>query len=111
VGEHRMRAAQSPVVYDTEALDRAADHDSYAKRDELPDREHTERELERLLRKLSSAHRTVLLLRKRDGYSIAEIAQQLKISTFKVKRYLVEANSQLESKLRGQGTPHLPADP
>jgi len=103
VGEHRIRTAQSPVIYDTEVLDRAAEQDNYTKPDELADREHAERELKRLLAKLSTAHRTVLLLRKRDGYSIQEIAEQLQISVFKVKRYLVEANSQLESHLRRQG--------
>jgi DNA-directed RNA polymerase specialized sigma24 family protein len=49
---------------------------------------------------LSSAHRSVFLLRKRDGYSNEEIAKKLGMSLFKVKRYLVEANAILESKLR-----------
>lgn len=103
VGEYRMRDAKRPIAYDSEALDRVANLDGFTRRDELPDREHTERELKRLLAKLSAAHRTVLLMRKRDGFSIQEIADKLQISVFKVKRYLVEANSTLESKLRKQG--------
>jgi RNA polymerase sigma factor (sigma-70 family) len=87
-------------VYDSEALDRVASEDTYAKRDELPDREHTERELKRLLSKLSAAHRNVLLMRKRDGFSVQEIAEKLQMSVFKVKRYLVEANAKIEEKLR-----------
>jgi RNA polymerase sigma-70 factor (ECF subfamily) len=100
VGEFRMRAAKRPIVYDSEALDRVASEDTYAKRDELPDREHTERELKRLLSKLSAAHRNVLLMRKRDGFSVQEIAEKLQMSVFKVKRYLVEANAKIEEKLR-----------
>jgi RNA polymerase sigma factor (sigma-70 family) len=102
VGEYRLRAAKQPVVYDSETLDRVTSQDSYSKRDDLPDREHTERELRRLLAKLNSAHRTVLVMRKRDGYSIAEIAEKLNMSTAKVRRYLVEANSKLEEKLRNR---------
>lgn len=100
VGEYRMRDARRPVVCDMEALDRMANMDSFTRRDELPDREHSERELRRLLAKLSAAHRAVLLLRKRDGYSVQEIAAKLQMSVFKVKRYLVEANARLEEKLR-----------
>lgn len=100
VGEHRMKAAKRPLVYDSEALDMASSQDSYSRRDELPDREHTERELKRLLAKLSAAHRTILLMRKRDGYSVEEIAAEMRMSVFKVKRYLVEANAKLEEKIR-----------
>jgi len=100
VGEYRMRAAKQPLVYDSEALDLAASQDGYSRRDDLPDKEHTEREPKRLLAKLSSAHRKVLLMRRRDGYSIEEIAADMKMSVFKVKRYLVEANAKLEEKIR-----------
>jgi RNA polymerase sigma factor (sigma-70 family) len=100
VGEHRMRDARRAVVYDSEALDRAANLDSFTRRDDLPDREHTDRELIRLLAKLSAAHRRVLLLRRRDGFTVQEIADQLQISVSKVKRYLIEANSKLEIRLR-----------
>jgi RNA polymerase sigma-19 factor, ECF subfamily len=100
VGEFRMRAAKRPIVYDSEALDRAASDDGYSRPDELPEREHAEREVKRLLAKLNKAHRTVLLMRKRDGFSVQEIADKLQMSVFKVKRYLVEANSTLEEKLR-----------
>jgi RNA polymerase sigma-19 factor, ECF subfamily len=96
-GEHRMRAAQRPVVCDSDALDRAAHQDSYSRPDELPDRLHIERELLQLLSRLSTAHRNVLILRKRDGLSIAEIAQELNISVHKVRRYLVEANERMAS--------------
>lgn len=100
VGEYRLRAARRPLVYDSEALDSMTSAEGYARKDELPDREHAERELRRLLAKLSRAHRDVLLLKKRDGFSVEEIARRLHMSPFKVRRYLVEANSKLEHYLR-----------
>jgi RNA polymerase sigma-70 factor (ECF subfamily) len=99
-GEHRLRASRRPIALDSETLDRAANLDGYLRKDELPDREHIERELKRLLAKLSAAHRTILVLRKRDGYSIEEIAEHLQMSVFKVRRYLVEANAKLLEKMR-----------
>lgn len=103
VGEQRLREAKRPVIYDSDLLEHAADLGVPGDRDQLPDQEHARRELKRLLAKLSAAHRAVFLLRKRDGYSTQEIAEKLKMSHFKVKRYLVEANAQLESKLRNKG--------
>jgi RNA polymerase sigma-70 factor (ECF subfamily) len=103
VGEHRLKESKRPLVYDSELLEQAVDRQGQAGRDEVPDQEHAKRELARLLAKLSAAHRAVFLLRKRDGFSTQEIAEKLQMSHFKVKRYLVEANAQLESKLRGKG--------
>jgi|GEM_PF-1349200 len=103
LGEFRMRASKRPLVYDSEGLDRIASEDGYTRKDELPEREHTERELRRLLAKLNAAHRTILIMRKRDGFSIEEIAEQMQMSVFKVKRYLVEANAKLEEHVRKQG--------
>lgn len=100
VGEHRMRESQRPLVYDSELLEQAASRGDETDRDGMPDQEHAERELTRLLAKLSRAHRAVFLLRKRDGFSVQEIAEKLEMSPFKVKRYLVEANAILEAKLR-----------
>jgi len=103
VGEQRLREAKRPLVYDSELLASAAERGDPSERDVLPDQEHAKREVERLLRKLSSAHRAVFLMRRRDGYSIEEIAEKLQMSVFKVKRYLVEANAKLEEKLRQGG--------
>lgn len=99
VGEQRLRESKRPLVYDSELLERSDEH-SAADRDELAEQEHARRELRRLLAKLSAAHRAVFLLRRRDGFSTQEIAEKLQMSHFKVKRYLVEANATLESKLR-----------
>lgn len=98
VGEQRLKESKKPLVFDSELMEQAADCEGG--RDELADHENATRELERLLRKLSTAHRSVFLLRRRDGFAISEIAEKLGMSVFKVKRYLVEANATLESKLR-----------
>ncbi len=96
-GEHRMRAARQPVVFDSETLNRAAHEESYTRADELPEQLHLERELQRMLAQLSTVHRNVLLLRKRDGLSITEIAERLQLSVHKIRRYLVEANERMSS--------------
>ncbi|MEJ0038880.1 MAG: sigma-70 family RNA polymerase sigma factor [Gammaproteobacteria bacterium] len=100
VGEQRMREAKRPLVFDSELLEHASDRGGATDLGDLADHENASRELERLMRKLSAAHRSVFLLRRRDGFSIPEIAQKLGMSVFKVKRYLVEANATIESKLR-----------
>jgi RNA polymerase sigma factor (sigma-70 family) len=102
VGEQRLRESKRPLVYDSEILDQAGDQLGADGRDDIPDQEHARRELKRLLATLSNAHRAVFLLRRRDGFSTQEIAEHLGMSHFKVKRYLVEANALLESKLRGE---------
>jgi RNA polymerase sigma-70 factor (ECF subfamily) len=96
-GEHRLRATQQSIVFDSEAADRAANEASYGSTDELPEQLYIERELLRLLSRLSIAHRNVLILRKRDGLSIPEIARELGLSVHKVRRYLVEANERMVS--------------
>jgi len=48
-------------------------------------------QLEYVLRQLPPMYRAVLLLRKRDGMSYAEIAQKLKLSVHTVKKYLARA--------------------
>lgn len=95
--EHRMRSANQPLVYDSAGLERMASHGAYTRPDELPEQLNAERELTALLSRLSVAHRTVILLRKRDGLSIPEIAKELGLSVHKVRRLVVEANELLVS--------------
>jgi RNA polymerase sigma-19 factor, ECF subfamily len=96
-GEHRMRLAKQAVVYDSDVVEHSASDDPYARPDEMPEQLHIERELLRMLSRLSVAHRNVLILRKRDGLSIPEIARELEMSVHKVRRYLVEANERMVS--------------
>jgi RNA polymerase sigma-70 factor (ECF subfamily) len=53
--------------------------------------------LHKALARLPLAYRTVFLLHKRDGYSYAEIAQRLKISTHTVDKYLQQARVRIRS--------------
>lgn len=103
IAEERLRNTARPVAYESEVLDRLANADGIHRRDELQDQEHTRREIRGLLAKLSSLHRSVYLMKKRDGFSVEEIAKHLNISIFKVRRYLVEANAKLEEKIRQGG--------
>lgn len=55
------------------------------------------RELEHMLRQLPKTHRDVLVLRKREGMSYAEIAQTLGLSIHTVKKYVRLASAQCRS--------------
>ena len=102
VADFQMRASQHPVVYDSDALERRAERLADPLEDETAAQLEVEQELKRLLYKLSATHRHVLLLRKRDGLSLEEIAQQLGFSVHTVKKYLCQANAQIVSFKRKQ---------
>lgn len=51
------------------------------------------------MEKLTTAHRAILVLSKRDKFSIDGIAQQLNIPAPKVRRYLTEAGRQFTALL------------
>lgn len=103
-GQFGLEARRQAEFIDAE-LDLAASSESYSRADELPEREHAERELARLLSKLSVAHRTVLLLKKQEGLTNAEVAEKLHITPRQVKELFVEANAQLlDARMREQGS-------
>jgi RNA polymerase sigma factor (sigma-70 family) len=56
-------------------------------------------ELERALRSLSHKARVVLILHRRDGYSLEEIAAQLGISRAMAKKYLAQALSHCRQRI------------
>src|SRR5262249_49362370 len=91
VSQFRMRAQAAPVVFDSEAIERLSHHSSEDSPDELAERLDAERRVTRLLSQLPEMHRAVLVLRKRDGLSQAEIASELGLSIHTVKKYLHEA--------------------
>lgn len=95
VADFQMRASQHPVVYDSDAVERTFERPEDLQLDEIADRLQTQQELKRLLCKLSATHRNVLLLRKRDGLSLEEIAEKLGFSVHTVKKYLCQANAQI----------------
>ncbi len=89
VTEFRLRSQRDPVMYDSETLTEVAERTAEASSE--GERSGDAREVERLLEQLPPLYRAILVLRKRDGLSYAEIAQQLGISVHTVKKYLARA--------------------
>ena len=89
VTEFRLRSQRDPVMYDSETLTEIAERTAEASSE--GERSGDAREVERLLEQLPPLYRAILLRRKRDGLSYAEIAQQLGISVHTVKKYLARA--------------------
>jgi RNA polymerase sigma factor (sigma-70 family) len=103
-GQFGMEASRWKELLEAAELDQVASSAGFSRPDEMPEREHAERELTRFLSKLSAAHRTVLLMKRQDGFSNGEIARQLGVSVSQVKKLFAEANAKLlQIKLREQG--------
>lgn len=89
---HRRKQRHGDVE-DLESLsERGEDNDSNAFLRQMEARSDL-KQLDAILNDLPPLYRTVLLLRKRDGYSHAEIAEQLDISPHTVHKYLKRALS------------------
>jgi RNA polymerase sigma-70 factor (ECF subfamily) len=104
--EYRLREKSQPLAVDTESLERLTDLSAFASAEEPGALVDVDTELERLLRRLSVTHRNVLILKKRDGLSVKEIASALSLSEHTVKKYLFQAMAQLsvfrkDKKLEG----------
>jgi len=89
--DRRMREERLPIKFDTDTIDRLNQEGQLASIEDFEAMEVNERELRRLLGKLSAAHRNVLILRKRDGKSYKDIAAELDLSVHTVKKYLFQA--------------------
>jgi RNA polymerase sigma-70 factor, ECF subfamily len=63
------------------------------------------RELYEALQKLSSTHREALILFEISGFSIKEIAQQMKMSESAIKNYLKRGREKLNKLLTENSTP------
>lgn len=102
VYEYRLRERNAPVTFDSEALERAAEHPAVdlAEGADAGDQLDMARQIDDLLEPLPPLYRAILLLRKRDGLSYPEIAQTLGISVHTVKKYLARAVAQCR-ELRG----------
>lgn len=97
VSEYRMRSEKESVTFDSQAVERVAEHPSQMAPDELADQLALERQLERVLGKLPPTHLAVLLLHKRDGLSYEEVAQKLDLSVHTVQKYLFQAKAQIRT--------------
>jgi len=91
LGEFMLRKRQQGAVMELDA-----DHDLFeggdqgAFTDELETRSEVKK-LNAILDDLPPLYRTILLMRKRDGFSHNEIAEQLSISPHTVQKYLTRA--------------------
>ncbi len=96
VYEYKIRQQHSRVVYDSDLLE-AVDHQTAVETASDPiDRLGSAEEFGRALLTLPKAYRAVLLMRKRDGLSSAEIAQRLGLTRKTVYEYLTRAIAQLK---------------
>jgi len=95
--EFEMRAgvARECITFDSEALERQAEHPGQVAPDDLAEQLDTQRQLREALAQLTAMHLTVFLLHKRDGYSYDEIGQKLELPARKIESYLAEAKAQL----------------
>jgi RNA polymerase sigma-70 factor (ECF subfamily) len=90
VSEFRLRSQREPIAYDSETLDALAEIAGAEAPGEV-ERAAEAQQIEGFLEQLPPLYRAILLLRKRDGLSYQEIAQQLDISVHTVKKYLARA--------------------
>jgi RNA polymerase sigma-19 factor, ECF subfamily len=90
VTEFRLRARRDPVTYDSETLEELAEKTGEELSDE-GERVADAEQIELLLAQLPPLYRAIFVLRKRDGLSYPEIAQQLGVSVHTVKKYLARA--------------------
>ena len=89
--EHLYKQGRSMETLDLDTLiERGRDGDSYVGEVRIEARIAVEK-LNRILQELPPLYRTILLLRKRDGYSHAEIAERVGKSKATVHIYLTRA--------------------
>lgn len=88
--EFQLRARREPITYDSATFEEVAEQlsDTVAEESE---READAEQIEHILAQLPPLYRAIFVLRKRDGLSYQEIAQQLEISVHTVKKYLARA--------------------
>ncbi|MEL7042884.1 MAG: RNA polymerase sigma factor [Pseudomonadota bacterium] len=97
--EFHLRKRKSPVTVDYDALAAfGGDGDDDRFQRDMEARSGVQA-LERVLGKLPPLYREILLLRKLDGYSHAEIAAKLELSQHTVHRYLTRALARCREEL------------
>lgn len=97
VCEFEMRGgrARECITFDSEMLERQAEHPAQLPPDDLAERLNAQRQLRAALERLPPMHLAVFLLHKRDGYSYEEIGRKLELPARKIETYLAEAKAQL----------------
>ena len=102
MAQFRMRAKHNPLVYDSTLLRHRDAELAEIGADSVAAPWLALSEVEGLLEGLPSMHRDVLVMRKLDGLSWAQIAERLGISVHTVKKYLCEANARISVMRREQ---------
>jgi RNA polymerase sigma-70 factor (ECF subfamily) len=94
VWELQQHQRRSVVRFDSRMVDCVAERVSDPVNIDPGEHIDMQRQLESVLAQLPLLHATILLLKKRDGKSCAEIASELGISIHTVKKYLFRALAQ-----------------
>lgn len=100
VSEFRYREEHSFVAFDSEAVDGAEGRLSHSAADDIADRIALQQEIRCALAKLPPAHRAVLLLVKREGFTYAEVAQKTGLAESTVTKYVFEARARVKMLLK-----------
>jgi len=100
VREALFRDDRSLVMYDSTAVDAADQSLKYAWPDDMAERLALQEDLRHALAQLPAAHRTVLLLVKRDGLSYEEAARKTHLSVSTVTSYVFEARAKIKMLLK-----------
>lgn len=99
LNEHTLRQAAAPIVVDIGDVFAelyTVDEDDPA---EEADRQQRVQALERAMDKLSPKAQAVLLLHRRDGYTLDEIGSQIGVSRAMAKKYLAKALAHCQRRL------------
>ena len=96
--EFLLKRAKSGDTVDFDGLEDTGGISDEAQFEQQIEVRSSVRRLDSILDTLPPLYRTVLLMRKRDGYSHREIAERLKISTHRVHRCLKKALAKCRSE-------------
>lgn len=97
VYEYRLREVRTPVTFNSELMDLSAGAPVETPVNEPGELLCASQELEAVLGQLPPAYRAIIVLRKRDGLSYAEIGRALKLSPNTVRKYLVRGLARLRA--------------
>lgn len=89
--EFRLRQSRDKVTYDSELVDTLSDLTADPSLTDLPERLAAAQQLHRVLQSIPLAYRKILILHRRDGQSVQQIAAALGLSTRTVETYLAKA--------------------
>jgi RNA polymerase sigma-70 factor (ECF subfamily) len=97
LAEYEMRRKREPVKFDSETSDKAADNPAETLPDELLDQVSTQRQMHKMLAKLPSSYRQILLLRLCDGMSYRDIGEKLGLTPSTSEKYFFRALSAMRA--------------